>query len=713
MTASLCQCHSEVQNLIERINALKLLRTALDDPIADFREGQWEAIDSLVNKQQQLLVVQRTGWGKSSVYFISTRILRDRGRGPTLIVSPLLALMRNQIEAANRLGIRALTINSTNKDDWHQVIKAVAENSIDALLISPERLANDNFVVNVLMPISESIGLLVVDEVHCISDWGHDFRPDYRRLVNVLRRIPKNIPVLGTTATANNRVVNDIKAQLGNLGIQRGSLMRETLELQNIRLPSQPARLAWLAEHVGNLPGTGIIYTLTKRDANQVADWLNQHDLNARAYYSGVTNEGFEDSDTYRQHLEGLLLDNKIKVLVATTALGMGYDKPDLYFVIHFQAPSSIVAYYQQVGRAGRGIDHAVGFLLSGNEDNEIHEFFRRSAFPRERWVVSILKALEDSDGLNTFELEEAVNLRKGQINQVLKFLSVESPAPVIKNGSKWQRTPVFYRMDHERIRRLTDQRAIEWQEVQSYLDEEGCLMEFLARALDDVDPSPCGHCASCRGKNIVDPFFQREIALRAGRFLKQAETPLECKKQVARGAFQKYDFSGNLPGNLRAEVGRILSRWGDAGWGQIVADDKHNGHFRVELVEAVREMIVDRWKPTPSPVWLTCVPSRNNPTLVPDYAERLATSLGLPFIPVVQKIRDNEQQKGQQNRFHQCRNLDGAFAIEGDPLKGPVLLIDDIVDSAWTLTVVAALLRKAGSGPVWPLALTTSSIGA
>ena len=695
------------------MKALKLLQTALRAPEAEFREGQWEAIDSLVNKQERLLVVQRTGWGKSSVYFISTRILRDRGRGPTLIVSPLLALMRNQIDAANRLGIQALTINSTNKNEWPQLHKAVAENRVDALLISPERLANDEFVTKVLMPISETIGLLVVDEAHCISDWGHDFRPDYRRLVNVLQRIPNNVPILGTTATANNRVVNDVKAQLGNMGIQRGSLMRETLELQNIRLPSQPARLAWLAEHIGELPGTGIIYTLTKRDANQVADWLNQHGISARAYYAGVTDEEFEDSDAYRQHLEGLLLDNEIKALVATTTLGMGYDKPDLGFVIHYQAPESIVGYYQQVGRAGRNIKHAIGILLSGDEDEKIQEYFRRSAFPKERWVVSILEALEDSDGLSTIELEKAVNLRRGQIDQVVKFLSVDSPAPVIQNGSKWQRTPVFYSMDHARIRRLTDQRAIEWQEVQSYLDERGCLMEFLASALDDTDPKPCGRCASCRGKNIIGSSFQRETAIRASRFIKHAEIPLKSNKQVAKGAFQKYRFNWRLPLDLRAEVGRILSRWGDAGWGQIVADDKHAGHFRDELVEAVWEMLVDRWRPNPAPTWVTCVPSRNHPILVPSYAERLGAKLGLPFAPIIQKIRDNEQQKGQQNAFHQCRNLDGVFAIEGKPPEGPVLLIDDVVDSAWTLTVIAALLRQAGSGPVWPVALTTSSLGA
>lgn len=699
--------------MTDRLAALSLLRGAVDDATASFRDGQWESINALVNRQGRLLVVQRTGWGKSSVYFIATRILRDRGRGPTLIVSPLLALMRNQIDAANRIGIRALTINSTNKIKWPELQRAVQANEADALLISPERLANDNFVENVLLPIAETIGLLVVDEAHCISDWGHDFRPDYRRLANVLQRMPENVPILGTTATANNRVVADVQAQLGDIGILRGSLMRQTLALQTMRLPTQAARLAWLGEHINDLPGTGIIYTLTKRDANQVADWLSQRGTVAKAYYSGVIGDGFNDSDAYRQHLEDLLLRNEIKALVATTALGMGYDKPDLGFVVHYQAPGSIVAYYQQVGRAGRGIDFAVGILMSGDEDNAIHEYFRRTAFPREQWVRSILEALEESDGLTTKQLEEAVNLRSGQIEQVLKFLSVDSPALVIKEGSKWLRTPVLFHMDHECIRRLTGQREVEWGEVQAYINEPQCLMEFLARVLDDADPQPCGKCARCLGRPVVAPTFSHDAAIEAGRFLRHSEFALECNKQVAKDAFVEYGFKGNLPDKLRAETGRILSRWGDAGWGQLVAEDKHNCHFSDELVDAVAEMIRDRWLPDPEPTWITCIPSRNHLTLVPEFAARLATKLALPFIPVVTKIKDNGPQKGQQNRFHQCRNLDGVFAIDGTMPEGPVLLVDDVVDSAWTLTVAAALLRQAGSGPVWPLALTTSSMGA
>jgi len=695
----------------QRSDARQLLRRALDDPLADFHPGQWEAIDSLVNRREKLLVVQRTGWGKSMVYFLATRLLRDRGLGPTLIVSPLLALMRNQIEAAERLGIRALTINSANRDEWQSIDDAIKGDRTDALLVSPERLANDEFVRDVLLPLARRLGLLVVDEAHCISDWGHDFRPDYRRLVEVLRRMPPNMPVLGTTATANNRVLQDIRRQLGDIEIQRGSLARQSLVLQTLRLPDQSARLAWLAEHLPELPGTGIVYTLTRQDAEQVAGWLTRNGISARAYHSDSAADGFADINAYRQHLETLLLTNRIKALVATTALGMGYDKPDLGFVVHYQAPGSIVAYYQQVGRAGRAIARAVGVLLAGQEDAEIHDFFRESAFPDEAQVNAILRALEQSDGSTAIELESAVNLRRSrQIAHVLKFLSVENPAPILKDGSRWLRTPVPYRLDRERILRLTRQREQEWREVQAYIDSRDCLMRFLAIALDDENPQPCGRCARCLGQPLVGENFSPDMAIEATRYLRRSELPLECKKQVAKGAFTVYPFQGNLKADVQAKIGRVLARWGDAGWGRQVAEDKRVGRFRDELVDAMAEMVGQRWRPDPSPTWVTCVPSRRHPTLVPDFARRLATRLRLPFVPAVAKQRDNQQQKFQQNRYHQCHNLDGVFAVVTPIPNGPVLLVDDMVDSAWTLTVVAALLRQAGSGPVWPTALATTA---
>lgn len=694
---------------MNRKDAQQLLRIALNDQKAEFRDGQWEAIDHLVNQRRKLLVVQRTGWGKSSVYFISTRIFRDKDTGPTLIVSPLLALMRNQIEAAARLRIRAVTINSANRGEWESVKQQILNNQADAVLISPERLSNEGFVEEILLPVANKIGLFVVDEAHCISDWGHDFRPDYRRLVNVLKQMPPNMPVLGTTATANNRVIEDIHAQLGDITILRGPLMRHSLKLQTIRLPDQAARLAWLADHISELPGTGIVYTLTTHDAEQVKDWLNQNNIAAGAYYSGIEAPGFEDSNAYRQHLEELLLNNRIKVLVATTALGMGYDKPDLGFVIHYQAPGSVVGYYQQVGRAGRAIEEAYGVLLSGTEDNEINAYFRNSAFPSEESVSEILHVLEQHDGLSVITMQPHVNLTQGQIDKVLKYLSVEVSAPVIKQGTKWYRTPVQYRMDHEKIAYLTGQREMEWQELQDYIDTNKCLMKYLGDALDDPASVVCGKCANCNNKPLISHDFDHKKGVQATRFLRRADIPLKPKIQVAPNAFIEYGFRGNLPAGLQAETGRVLSVWGDAGWGRTVTHDKHHNHYSDDLVEAAVEMITDRWKPAPAPEWVTCVPSNRHPELVPDFAQRLADRLGLPLMNIIEKVRNNEPQKMQQNRYHQCRNLDGAFHVSGGIRNTPVLLVDDVVDSGWTMTVLAALLRQAGSGPVYPLALATS----
>lgn len=692
--------------------AQELLKTAVNDADAQFRTGQWEAIDALVNHRQKMLVVQRTGWGKSSVYFISTRILRDRGAGPTIIISPLLALMRNQVEAAERLGIQAVTINSTNNEEWDVLYQRILADEIDAVLISPERLSNEAFLNRLLLPIADRIGLMVVDEAHCISDWGHDFRPDYRRLVNILRQMPPNMPVLGTTATANNRVIQDIQDQIGDITIQRGPLVRDSLCLQTMRLPDQASRLAWLAQHIPGLPGTGIVYVLTKRDAEQVSTWLNEQGIVASAYHGSIEHDDFEDSNSYRQYLESLLLNNQIKALVATTALGMGYDKPDLGFVIHYQAAGSVVAYYQQVGRAGRAIDQAYGVLISGTEDDDIHEFFRRSAFPPERHVNAILEALETSDGLSTYGLQEQLNLRQVQINKVLKLLSVENPAPVIKQGPKWFRTPVIFKMDHDRIEHLTQQRELEWRELNGYIDSTTCLMAYLRDALDDPEYEDCGRCAVCLDKPVVSETVDRNLTILAKQFLRHAEIPIKPKIQVAAGAFLKYGFQGNLRPELRAAEGRVLSRWGDSGWGGWVKQDKHSGHFRDELIEAVAQMYENSWQPDPAPRWVTCVPSIKHPNLVPDCARRLAKRLQLPFVDAIHKVRDNESQKNQQNRFHQCSNLDGAFDLIDDIPVTAVLLVDDVIDSGWTLTVLAALLRKAGSGPVYPVALASSSTG-
>jgi ATP-dependent DNA helicase RecQ len=692
--------------------ALAVLRTALGNPAADFRDGQWEAIDGAVNLRERQLVVQRTGWGKSIVYFLATRLLRDQGRGPTLIVSPLLALMRNQVDAAQALGLRAITINSSNADDWPELIQQVLADEVDALLLSPERLANEEFVETVLQPIAAKVGLLVVDEVHCISDWGHDFRPDYRRLAGIVRQLPRGTPLLGMTATANDRVLADIQTQLGQLTIRRGPLTRESLVLDTIPLPSREARLAWLSERIPALSGSGIVYVLTQRDAELVAEWLRAEGVNAQAYHSKVTHPDFEDVASYREHLETLLLNDGVKALVATTALGMGYDKKNLGFAIHFQAPGSIIAYYQQVGRAGRALDRAFGVLMTGAEDSRIHEFFRRQAFPAQEEIDQLLSALASSNGLTVQQLEARINLGNGQIKHVLTFLAVESPSPVLKVGSTWKRTPVRYRLDSAKVARLTRQREEEWSQVQAYIAEPGCLMAFLATELDDPTVRPCGRCSRCTGRAPLAHSGNPDLVRRAREFLRRNPLEIRPRKQVPKGAFSIYDWSGRIPGRLQHQVGRALSSWGVDELGEMVKQDKLAGTFRPDLVRAAAGLVSKIWRPAPPPLWVTCIPSARHTNLVPVFARALAGALGIPFRPVIALVRTTAPQKQQNNSFHQCSNLDGAFQITGSVPHGPVLLVDDMVDSGWTFAVASRLLLEAGSGTVFPFALARTGMG-
>jgi ATP-dependent DNA helicase RecQ len=697
--------------MVSRTDAQALLRLAMTNPKADFREGQWEAIDHIVNQRGKVLCIQRTGWGKSMVYFVAAKLMRAQGRGVTLIISPLLALMRNQIEAANRLQLKALTINSTNTDNWEVVRRELLADRADLLLISPERLANDAFVTDVLQPIAARIGLLVVDEAHCISDWGHDFRPDYRRIGQVLERLPNNIAVLATTATANRRVERDVGAQLGdNVKVQRGALMRDSLALQVLQIPSAADRLAWLAEHIPTLPGSGIVYVLTVRDAERVTAWLRQNGIDAHAYYGDI-------DDVERQRLEQALLANEVKCLIATSALGMGYDKPDLTFVIHYQTPGNVVAYYQQVGRAGRAIPQAYGVLLSGEEEGRINRFFREAAFPPEHQVKLILNALEAAEnGMRLRAMERAVNLRPSQIEKVLKLLVVEPRSPVICIDGDWFRTSNPFALDRERIAHLTRQRELEWEQMQEYLANRCCSMQFLAAALDDNTSEPCGRCAFCLQKPVLSIETAPSTLIAARRFVRQSEMPLQLKKQWDLNALGHYGgqfgWRGqNIPPELRGEDGRVLSRWGEPVWGALVAEGKAAGRFDDKLVEAAVELVTQRWPDAAKVRWVTCIPSLRHPDLVPDFARRLAAALGLAFQEAVQKVRETDPQKQMENRFHQCNNLDGAFVVDPERCYcDPVLLVDDAVDSAWTLTLVSVLLREAGVHAVVPFALASTA---
>lgn len=679
--------------------ALELLRIGSGRADATFRDGQEDAIRHIVEGKGRLLVVQKTGWGKSFVYFIATKLLREAGAGPALLISPLLALMRNQIAAAERMGVRAATINSDNQDEWKSVEAKLRRNEVDILLIAPEKLGNDWFNTEVLAGIAGQISLMVIDEAHCISDWGHDFRPHYRLLERIARTLPANLRLLATTATANDRVMEDLVAVLGpNMKVLRGDLNRSSLTLQTMRLPSQAVRLAWIAQQLSSLPGHGIIYTLTIRDANQLADWLKARGFAVEAY-TGKTGDR-------REELEQALQENKVKALVATTALGMGYDKPDLAFVIHFQMPGSVVAYYQQVGRAGRALESAYGVLLSGDEEEGITDWFIRSAFPTRQEVDDVLGALNEApEGLSIPDLMTCVNMSKGRIEKTITALSLESPAPIAKQGTKWQLTAAelgdgFW----ARADRLTKLRRAELQQMQEYVSQPfGQHMGFLIDALDG-DSSTVSPPSLPPLSEDVDQLLVRE----AEEFLCRTSLPIEPRKKWPVGGMPQYGIHTASTIPYQAQPGKALCVWGDAGWGGLVRQGKyHDGHFSDDLVAACVKMIQE-WNPQPSPTWVTCVPSLRHPELVPNFAQRLAAALGLPFHMVIVKTDARPEQKTMANSTQQARNIDGSLALNGQPIfPGPVLLVDDMVDSRWTLTVSAWLLRKSGSGAVWPMALS------
>lgn len=698
---------------LQKEKAERYLSEALQVPGASFRDGQWESIESLLNGQRAL-VVQRTGWGKSMVYFLGTRLLRNEGKGPTLLISPLLSLMRNQLEAAYRIGLKARTINSSNTEDWDRIEEEIRRDEVDVLLISPERLANSGFQSQTMSFLAKKIGLFVIDEAHCISDWGHDFRPDYRRIIEVLFSLPDSVPVLATTATANDRVVQDVQSQLGeNINLQRGSLVRKSLKLQNIPMPDRKARMAWLAQKIPQIKGSGIVYTLTQKDAVRIAQWLSEQGIKAEAYHAGLIDG--EGGSSIKEELEQKLLRNEIKALVATVALGMGFDKPDLGFVIHFQRPSSVVHYYQQVGRAGRAVEEAYGILLSGEEDDRIADYFIKNAFPPQKYVSQILEVLaQHEDGLSIPAMQKELNLGRGRLEKTLKFLSVESPCPVVKVKSKWQLTPFSdsYKVDQERLELITGIRRAEQKQMQDYMTHDSCLMAYLQDALDDPQPQDCGKCSNCNPKDHLDSEVDQDLMMKAGVFLKRNYQEISPRKRwPVKNMFHETALTGfKIPEAQQMEAGYALCVWRDAGWGELVARGKTlDGEFNEQLVKACEQMLNSFEVKFD---WVCAIPSLRSPDLVPGFAKRLASSLNIPFHPVLKKVKETYRQTQMDNSFQQVANLDGAFEIDGEVSSGRCLLVDDVHVSGWTLTLAGALLGKSGAESVTPLTLAVNPTG-
>ncbi|MBM7767314.1 RecQ family ATP-dependent DNA helicase [Glutamicibacter nicotianae] len=690
--------------------ALQKLRALVQNPDAQFHDGQYEAISALVAQRRRALVVQRTGWGKSAVYFIASLLLREQGYGPTLIVSPLLALMRDQVAAAERAGVRAAAINSANVLEWREILEKLQRNELDVLLVSPERLNNPSFREQQLPMLMQRLGLLVIDEAHCISDWGHDFRPDYRRIRDLIARLPQGLPVLATTATANSRVVQDVAEQLAGgteeVFTLRGTLARDSLRLGVLRLASLRMQLAWLLSHIEDFKGSGIIYTLTVSGAEDIARLLKDagHEV---AAYTGRTD--LEE----RERLEQALKNNEVKALIATSALGMGFDKPDLGFVLHVGAPSSPVAYYQQVGRAGRGSVNADVLLLPGPDDSEIWEYFATSSMPDQERATQVLEALAKDDGaMSVPALESAVNLRRSPLELLLKVLAVDGAVERVAGG--WMRTDMPWTYDADRYKRVAQSRVHEQNLMVSYENTRGCRMQFLTDALDDPQSAPCGRCDNCAGVWFDDhiPDDSKDSAQAA---LGRVGVPIEPRKLYPSGLDRLgYALKGKIPVDEQVAMGRALARLTDLGWGnrlrQIFADPADNPIDKAMFEACVK--VLAEWNWEERPVGVVAMPSNKRPQLITSLAQGLAEVGRLRYLGQLEYRGTGPQNGPGGNSAFRVAAVADAFELPTQleqliaNAPGPVLLVDDLVDSRWSIAMAGRALRIAGAPGVMPFTL-------
>lgn len=673
---------------------------------ATFREGQIKALNS-IKDNKKALIVQKTGWGKSLVYFLGTKYQRDKGiKGLTVVVSPLISLMRDQIRNAEKFGLRAemiiYTSPETYRSDFDTTKEKLLNKEVDILFVSPERFANKEFNDDVLPYLD--IKLFVIDEAHCISNWGHDFRPDYMRLVEVYNELPKGTPLVLTTATANDRVVSDIENQFGNeLLTIRGELTRESLEIQVIKMPTQALRLAWLKENITKINGSGIIYCATVRDTLKVSAYLRSHNINVEEYHGSID---YED----RIKKEEKLINNDIKALVSTNALGMGFDKGDLAFVIHFQAPGSLVSYYQEIGRAGRNIDKSKIVLLNGLEDERIQRAFIDAKISETDLELVLNIIANAPNGLKQAELLDKLNIGRAMVETALKVLLIN--IYITKDGPLYFKTNKHFSLDLKKEEEFQEAQYRELEEFREFINTKECYMKFIANKLNDYKAEPCGRCANCIGSPLLPVDVSKEALSEAVLFLNDRVQMIKPRAQKPFGINIKDLKPGNIKQDLRNEEGRFIATYGVSGYGeQIEKAITEDANYSIDLLDVSERYIRTKWANALSDLNLvTYIPSYHNNDRIESFAKELANRLNLPFKQLVQKVHEERPlQRDMQNPVKQFENAYYSYNLNHENITNQnILLIDELHNSGFTMFSVGLKLKESGSGKVYPFALAS-----
>lgn len=669
----------------DRAQAERLLQRTFHLP--RFYDEQWRAISQLL-QGHRILMIERTGFGKSLCFQFPATLME----GVTVVFSPLIALMRDQVQALAALGIEARLINSEQDIELNrQTIADALAGRVKILYIAPERQESTEWIEATRQL---RLAMIVVDEAHTISVWGHDFRPAFRRIVNLVNLLPAGMPVLAATATATRRVQDDIERQIGR-GITtiRGQLMRDNFRLHVIEVGSDDEKMAWLAANVAALPGTGLIYTGIRADTDLYARWLRYRGVEAVSYNAGL------DAET-RKDIERGLKANRWKCIVSTNALGMGIDKPDIRFIIHTQMPASPIHYYQEIGRAGRdGLPTDIILFFNGTRDEDgwshdcqLPRAFIDTAKPRTECYRQVIDALKD-DVLGERDIVKRCNLKSTQFRVIKADLIEQGIIREVKvaRSKKYEYQFGAPELDTSGFEQLRRAKMADLRAMRDYVSTREPRMAYLCRYLGDATPPVAAGC-----DNTTEPRWTATLDAEMQAALDDFRETYFPEITVAE---RKNNIIDSVAGSYYgvSTVGRALRRSKYEGGGPFP-------DFLLGLtLKAYRKTFHNKHLD-----FVMSVPPTVSGTLVEEFARRIASVLRVPYSPLLVKTRTTQVQKLFHSAYSKRDNISGAFALQGSAdLRGTtILLVDDIFDSGATLKEIGRVLTAAGAKEIVPIVI-------